>query len=101
MKGLVVTDAEALDLEAHGIQKPRWILERLRTLGFDLQRPVHYRYDGYLGLTRIYQYEYAANIHVPQRDFDSELSSDADWDLACELLVQEEWHGATEAAHAD
>ncbi len=101
MKELSITDAEVVDLEAHGFQKHQWILERLQTLGFNLARPVHYRYDTQRGRTRIFQYEYAPDLHADQKDFDSELSSDSDWDLACELLVQEEWPGATEAANAD
>ena len=89
MKMLTITDVEATELERQGISRSHWVLEQLRAHGFNLERPVHYRYDAHLGRTRIYQYEYAPDRHADQRDFDSELSEDTDWDLACELLLQE------------
>ena len=87
MKELCVTDDDVREMEALGISRPQWVLEQLKSLEFNLERPIHYRYDPSLGHTRIYQYEYAPDLSATQQDYDTELSSDTDWDLACELLL--------------
>ncbi len=89
MREICITDDAIRDLEALGISRSQWTLEQLIAAGFTFDRPVHYRYDASLGRTRIYQYEHAPDLHAAQQDYDSELSSDADWDLACEMLVEE------------
>ena len=89
VKEFLVPDATVVALEASGVAKSAWILEQMRRHAFDLDRPVHYRYHASQHVTRIYQYEYGPHFQADQRDFDMDLSEDAEWDRACELLVQD------------
>ena len=89
MKEFLVADETIAALEARGVAKVAWMVEQMRLHAFDLERPVHYRYHATQHATRVYQYEYAPDLHTDQRDFDMDLSEDAEWDRACELLVQD------------
>ena len=101
MKEFALTDVQAQELDALGLSKPQWILEQLRAKGFDLTRPVRYRYDAVLQRTRMYQYEWAPDLSTDQRDFDADLSSDEDWDRALDLLEQDPVPLARELATSD
>ena len=98
MKELTVADAVKVALEQQGVCLQTWISDHLHANGFDLQRPIHYRYHTGLQVTRIYQYEYGADLPREQQDFDADFLDTEAWDRACELLVQDmEQHAHEEA----
>ena len=98
MKELTVTDTVKVALEQQGVCLQTWIHDHLQSNGFDLQRPIHYRYHTGLQLTRIYQYEYDPGRETDQQDFDADFLDTEAWDRACELLVQDmEQHAHEEA----
>ena len=98
MKELTVADAVKVALEQQGVCLQTWISDYLHANGFDLQRPIHYRYHTGLQVTRIYQYEYDADLPREQQDFDADFLDTEAWDRACELLVQDmEQHAHEEA----
>lgn len=88
-KEMTVPDAVKRDLEAAGVCLQTWMLEQLEANGFNLQRPVHYRYQTHLQSTRIYQYEFAPNDDTSNPDYDADFLDTDAWDRACELLVQD------------
>ena len=102
MKEFLIPDTTALALDAQGVDRPAWVLAQLTARQFDLERPIHYRYHPVSHATRIYQYEDAVDLHPEQRDFDADLSADAEWDRACELLTQDiaEYHAQKGTIHA-
>lgn len=99
MKEFVLTDHEASIFDDLGVSKPQWVLEQLRSHGFDLTRPVIYRYDSYLQQTRMVQYASTLDQAASQCDFDMDLSSDEDWARALDLLAPEPVPLCEELAH--
>ena len=101
MKEVTIADTVKRALEQEGTCLHTWILAQLQAHGFDLQRPVHYRYHPGLQLTRIYQYEYGPNDGQTQQDFDADFLDTEAWDRACELLLQDtaRYHEAEVGRH--
>ena len=90
MKEVTIADTVKRAVEQEGTCLQTWLLTQLQAHGFDLQRPVHYRYHPGLQCTRIYQYEYGPEEDAQmQQDYDADFLDTEAWDRACEFLLQD------------
>ncbi len=88
MLTLAVPDETVEALRQRGADLVAWTVAALDAAGFDLGRPLHYRYSAAWG-TVITQEPRAGRETAGGLEADSELSTDVAWAAACEALAQE------------